>query len=323
MEFQQLRYFVAVAEERSFSRAAERMRVAQPSLSQQMQKLENNVGHLLFDRLPRGVTLTEVGRQLLPFARQVLSDLSDAQRCVDEFAKEASGTVGFGIIPTIAPYLLQKILARTAEKLPKVTVRVTEDLTEVLVRGLDEGELDLAVASTCRTGPGVHKETWGEEPMILVVPTWHRLANRRTATWRDLQGESLLIPKESHCLSRQIARWCDRHGIQSRLKVNASQLSTIVTLVVTGRHLSLLLAMAVEEERRPGCAFVAIRGDKPEREINIIRNPARFWSKATSAVAQITGEVIRESTMQNVGIHHGEHREHGERRNKDYTDLAD
>jgi LysR family hydrogen peroxide-inducible transcriptional activator len=296
MELQQLRYFVAIAEERSFSRAAERMRVAQPSLSQQIQKLENQVGHLLFDRLPRGVTLTEAGRQLLPFARKVLSDLSDAQRCIDEFAQEASGTVTLGIIPTIAPYLLMEILTRAADRLPRITVKVIEDLTDVLVRALDTGEVDLAMVSTCESGPGIHKETCGLEPLLLVVPESHRLAGRPSVRWRELRGESLLLPRESHCLGQQIARWCDRHGLRSRIKVNASQLSTIVALVVAGGNICFLPAMAVDDERRPGCVSLPIQGDTPEREINVIRNPARFWSKATDAVAEIAREVAFHAT---------------------------
>src|SRR6476659_5383316 len=139
MEMHQLRYFVAVAEEGSFSRAAERMHVAQPSLSQQMQKLEAEVGRSLFDRLSRRVTPTEAGRQLLPYARRILSGLLDAQRCVDELASEPSGTVALGIIPTIAPYVLRTILLEAAAQIPQVTLTVREDFTANLVRGLDQG----------------------------------------------------------------------------------------------------------------------------------------------------------------------------------------
>jgi LysR family hydrogen peroxide-inducible transcriptional activator len=294
MEMHQLRYFVAVAEEGSFSRAAERMHVAQPSLSQQMQKLEAEVGHSLFDRLSRRVTPTEAGRQLLPYARRILSGLLDAQRCVDELASEPSGTVAFGIIPTIAPYVLQAILEEALARIPQVKVIVREDFTENLVRALDQGEIDLALVSTCRSGSGIYQETWGAEQLRLAVPAKHRLAQRRSVSWKDLQSETLLLLNESHCLAQQIHRWCDRHEISSSNELNAFQLSTILALVAAGHGVSLVPAMAIPYEQRWNCAFLKMRSSIPAREINVIRNPARFWSKATAAVSEIARTIIAE-----------------------------
>jgi DNA-binding transcriptional LysR family regulator len=294
MEMHQLRYFVAVAEEGSFSRAAERMHVAQPSLSQQMQKLEAEVGHSLFDRLSRRVTPTEAGRQLLPYARRILSGLLDAQRCVDELASEPSGTVALGIIPTIAPYVLRTILQAARAEIPQVTLTVKEDFTENLVRGLDQGEVDLAMVSTCRSGSGIYRETWGLEPLMVAVPAKHRLAQRRSIGWKDLQTETLLVLNESNCLAQQITRWCDRHGIRASSKLDAFQLSTVLAFVAEGQGVSLVPAMAIPHQRGDECAFIKLRSSIPSREINGIRNPARFWSKATAALSEIARLVIAE-----------------------------
>src|SRR5262249_53781593 len=106
MEIHQLRYFVAVAEERSFSRAAAREHVAQPSMSQQIQKLEGDVGERLFDRLPRSVVLTEAGNCLLDYARKVLLEMTNARRCVEDLKREVAGRLTVGAILTIAPYVL-------------------------------------------------------------------------------------------------------------------------------------------------------------------------------------------------------------------------
>jgi LysR family transcriptional regulator, hydrogen peroxide-inducible genes activator len=193
MEVHQLRYLVALAQEGSFSRAAERMRVAQPSLSQQIQKLEAEVGQPLFDRLPRGVMLTGAGRKLLPFARRILTELADAQRTVDECRSEPSGTVAVGIIPTIAPYVLRPLLDALAEEYPNVAVNVFEDVTEALVRRLEDGEIDLAIVSTCRNGPGILRETWTREPLRAALPQRHPLAQYSSLSWHQLRGEPFLV----------------------------------------------------------------------------------------------------------------------------------
>src|ERR1700751_41507 len=120
MEIHQLRYFVAVADESSFSRAAAREHVAQPSLSQQIQKLEAEVGERLFDRLPRSVVLTDAGRSLLTFARKILVEIADARHCVDELNREVVGKLVVGAIPTIAPYVLPELIGKFRERYPKV-----------------------------------------------------------------------------------------------------------------------------------------------------------------------------------------------------------
>jgi len=132
MEIHQLRYFVAVAEEGNFSRAAEKVRVAQPSLSQQIQKLEAELGQPLFDRLPRTVLLTDAGKRFQEFAQRILAGVADAQRCVDECKGEAVGRLVLGAIPTIAPYLLPRLLQQFQHKHPKVSIEVIEDVTENL-----------------------------------------------------------------------------------------------------------------------------------------------------------------------------------------------
>src|SRR5580693_5147934 len=134
MEIHQLRYFVAVAEEGSFSRAAAKVRVAQPSLSQQIRKLEGEIGQPLFDRLPRSVVLTEAGRCLIDYARQILASLGDARRCVDELKGEVAGRVAVGAIPTIAPYVLPELVVTFQEHYPDVILEIVEDVTDGISR---------------------------------------------------------------------------------------------------------------------------------------------------------------------------------------------
>src|SRR5881409_1655225 len=139
MEIHQLRYFVAVADEGSFSRAAAKVRVAQPSLSQQIRKLEAELGQPLFDRLPRSVVLTEAGRCLLDYARQILTGIADARRCVAALEQDVAGGLAVGAIPSVALYVLPNLIQRFQERYPKVTFELFEDTTDKLAQGLEDG----------------------------------------------------------------------------------------------------------------------------------------------------------------------------------------
>lgn len=295
MEVHQLRYFVAVVREGGFSRAAESVRVAQPSLSQQIQKLETEVGQPLFDRFARGVSLTEAGHKLLPFARRVLATLHDAQLSVDESQEQVAGAVVLGIIPTVAPYIVRSLLRTLKDAHPGVKVQIREDMTEPLVRALEQGEVDIALVSTCRSASGTQRECWLEEPLLLVLPEDHPAAGRKVASPEMLRGETLLSLEEGHCLSQQIERWCRRHKIPTRTGLPAVQLSTIVAMVAAGQGVSLLPAMAVPYEQGKGCVFLSLRAFAPQREINLLRNPARFQSRAAVAAAEVARRVVSEA----------------------------
>src|SRR5881227_348302 len=163
MEIHQLRYFVAVANEGSFSRAAAKVRVAQPSLSQQIRKLETEIGQRLFDRLPRSVVLTEAGRCFIDYARQILASVGDARRCVDELKDVVAGKLAVGAIPTIAPYVLPELVGKFQNHYPDVMLEIVEDVTEGIARRVEAGELDIALVSTCQQTPSLRRGPLGNE----------------------------------------------------------------------------------------------------------------------------------------------------------------
>jgi LysR family hydrogen peroxide-inducible transcriptional activator len=295
MEIHQLRYFVAVAEEKSFSRAAERVRVAQPSLSQQIQKLESELGQPLFDRLARKVILTEAGHGFLPYAQRILNELSSAQRFVSDRGENPRGEVSLGILPTIAPFIVEKLLATCSERFPAVRVNLIEDVTENLVRMIDGGENDLAIISNCRDAKGAHVEKCVEEPLVAVLPANHLLANGSQVTWRELIRDTVLILPESHCLSQQIQRSCLTHRVRHK-RVGALQLSTLLGMVAAGRGISLVPCMAMNNRAaHAGYVFLKFKGVQPRREINLLRNAQHYQSKAAVTVATIAKEVLREA----------------------------
>lgn len=292
MEIHQLRYFVAVAEQRSFSRAAEKVRVAQPSLSQQIQKLEAELGQTLFDRLARKVVLTQAGQSLLPFAHRILNELSAARRQVSDRGERPGGVVKLGMLPTIAPFVLERLLRRCHADHPAVELSVIEDVTDNLIRMVDRGEIDLAIISTCRAGTGVHLERWAEEPLYVALPANHRLATNQGVTWKELRRETVLVLHESHCLSRQIQKWCTANRVRQD-RIGAIQLATLLAMVASGAGISLVPAMAMRKGA-PGCVLIPFKGEQPTRELNLLRNASHHQSKAAAAVAALGRTVFIE-----------------------------
>ena len=176
-----------------------------------------------------------------------------------------------------------------------MTLHIHEDVTEQLVRALEDGELDLAIVSTCRNAPGTHREFWQREPLLMMVPQDHPATRGKRVSLGVFREEPFLTPQEGHCLTQQIERWCRQHQIHPKTALPAVRLSTLVALVAAGQGVSLLPAMAAVHEGGQGCAFISLGALAPEREINVLRNPARFQSKAAAAVASLARQVVSEA----------------------------
>lgn len=286
MEVHQLRYFVAVADEGSFSRAAAREHVAQPSLSQQIQKLEAEMDQRLFDRLPRSVVVTEAGKCLLEYARKILVEIADARRCVDELKREVVGRLAVGAIPTIAPYVLPALIEKFQRRYPKVTLEIFEDTTERLVRRMEDGEVDIALVSTCDESPALERHSLGKEALLALVPKGHQLAKKQKIKWSDLKSQKFLLLHEMHCLSAQVYQFLAAHHLRPELTVRGAQLGTIARMVAAGMGVTLVPQMMIEAEPVTGCVALPFAPPVPLRELNVVRNPLRSQSKAAAAFQQ-------------------------------------
>jgi LysR family transcriptional regulator, hydrogen peroxide-inducible genes activator len=286
MEIHQLRYFVAVADEGSFSRAAAKVRVAQPSLSQQIRKLEAEVGQPLFDRLPRSVVLTEAGRCLIDYARQILASIGDARRSVDELKDEVSGRLAVGSIPTIAPYILPELVGKFQKYYPEVSLEIVEDVTDGIARRVEAGELDVALASTCQQSPTLRRESLGKEPLLVLVPEGHPLAKKALVELDDLKSQRFLLLHEMHCLSQQVHHLLESRRLRPEIALAGSQLGTIANLVAAEIGVSIVPQMMVKHRATSGCVSLPFAPPVPERELNLLYNPLRFQSKAAAAFRQ-------------------------------------
>lgn len=267
MEMHQLRYVVAVARTGNFSRAAEQCHVSQPSLSQQIQKLEDELGERLFHRLGRQVKLTPHGEAFVPRAQRILEEVEAAKREVADAQHVLRGTLALGVLPTIAPYLLPRVLPRFHTQHPGVDIVVQEDTTAQLLKLALAGDLDLALASLpLADGRFEVQELFGEE-LLVALPPRHPLAARRVVRVRDLERERFIVMKEGHCLGDQVLNFCDRRELRPNVTFRSAQLETIQALVCAGVGVSLIPAMAVGGEGRRQPVYRPLEPPRPERKI--------------------------------------------------------
>lgn len=283
MEIHQLRYFVAVAEEGNFSHAAEREHVSQPSLSQQILKLEAELNQQLFDRLPRSVVLTEAGRCLLEYARPILTGIAEARRSVAGLEQEVAGSLSVGAIPSIALYVLPRLIGRFQSAYPKVTFELFEDTTDKLAARLEDGTLDVVLASSGDHTPRLVSHSLGKEPLVMLLPAKHRLATRKTIKWSDLASEKFLLLHEVHSLSITIRQLLAANHLDPEIVLQGAQLVTIARMVAAGLGVTVVPRMMVKTEFIKGCVAVPFARPIPTRELVLLRNPLRFESKAAAA----------------------------------------
>ena len=281
MELHQLRYFCAVAETGSFSRAAEHSHVSQPSLSQQILKLEAELGVRLFDRLGRSVRLTEVGKTFLPRAHAVLRELEAARGDVVESKDSISGQVTVGVIPTVAPYFLPPVLAAFAKHFPKSTVIVVEEITPVLLERLRAGSIDVAILALPVRGHEFEALPLITEPLFAALPKNHRLSRNKTVGLRELRKEPFLLLRDGHCFRENAVAACDRARVSPQVVFESGQFSSLLGLVGAGVGVSLVPAMAVD--RRSQVRFVRISDPTATRTIGALTLRGRSLSRAQRA----------------------------------------
>ncbi|WP_050727591.1 LysR substrate-binding domain-containing protein [Vulgatibacter incomptus] len=246
----QLQYAVAVADERSFRRAAEACHVSQPSLSAQVAELEGALGVQLFERDRTGVLLTQAGEALVERSRRLLVEARDVGELARRFVDPLSGMLRFGVIPTLGPYLLPEIVPGLRKAFPKLTLLWTEAKTGSIVEALGRGELDVAIlAREAELGDLEHVEL-SVDPFVLAAPRGHRLSRAKGPVSIDeLAGERVLLLDDGHCFRDQALSFCSSARLDE-LNFRATSLPTLVQMVASGLGVTLLPAIAVATETR-------------------------------------------------------------------------
>ncbi|WP_415910602.1 LysR family transcriptional regulator [Oleiharenicola sp. Vm1] len=281
METHQLRYFLAVARTRNFSRAAEQCRVAQPSLSQQIRKLEGELGERLFERSTREVSLTPAGELFREHAARVMEEMEEARERVREVSGLLRGRVVLGALPTVAPYFLPARLRAFTKRHPGIEVVVHEDTTAQLVEGVLAKEVDVALLSLPVERAGLAAEEFFDEPLLVALPRRHPLATKARLALDDLENEAFILMKEGHCLAGQALQFCRLNGFAPRVSFRSAQIETVLSFVASGWGVSIVPQMSAVRGV-PGLVFRPLPG--VTRSIGVVYRSGRPLSGAARAL---------------------------------------
>jgi LysR family hydrogen peroxide-inducible transcriptional activator len=240
MTLNELRYVVAIAQERSFGRAAQRCFVSQPALSVAIQKLEEELGTQLFERGKSEVTVTPVGERIVEQAQKVLEEATRIRDIAQAGRNQLVGVFRLGVIYTVAPYLLPDLIPALNERAPQMPLEIEENLTESLEAMLKTGRIDAAIIALPFQPPGAVTHFLYEEPFQVVVPQQHRWARRKTIQPSELSTEHTILLNVGHCFRDQVLDACPELNRGDAPVTRTNSLETVRNMVASGLGVSVL-----------------------------------------------------------------------------------
>jgi LysR family hydrogen peroxide-inducible transcriptional activator len=276
----QLRYFDALARHGHFRRAAQACAISQPALSMQIKELEDALGGVLLERNARQVALTRFGEELVDRIRDILRSVDELGDFARASQDRLAGRLRIGMIPTVAPYLLPKVIENLARMHPEIDIHVRETLTPKLIQEVAEGRLDTAIVALPVSEPSLTEVALFKENFLLVRPG----EDERTPvpSHERLREMRLLLLEEGHCFRDQALAFCNMQSSPPREVLDASSLSTLVQMVGAGIGVTLIPEMAVEVETRSARVSVArFRNPQPSRTIGMV------WRKTSPLARQL------------------------------------
>jgi len=288
LTLRQLRYFEALVRHGHFGRAAEACAISQPALSMQIKELEDTLGATLFERRPGRVRLTGFGETVSRRVSAILRSVDELGDLARAAVPGLSGRLRLGVIPTIAPYLLPRILAALGEAFPDLDIRVRETITPRLLDELDDGQLDSAIVALPVPAPRLTEVPLFDEAFVLVRPAAQ--AGAPVPTPQALCDERLLLLEEGHCFRDQALAFCNLATPAERDGLDGTSLSTLVQMVGAGIGVTLIPEMAVPVETRSAPVSTArFAGSDPQRTVGMV------WRDSSPLADQLmqVAEVIR------------------------------
>ncbi|HEV7631666.1 MAG TPA: LysR substrate-binding domain-containing protein [Steroidobacteraceae bacterium] len=294
LKLKDLRYLVAVADTRHFGQAAARCFVSQPTLSAQLKKLEEYLGVQLIERQPRRISLTEVGESIVSRARRIVEATDEIVTLAERRHDPLAGRLRLAFLPTIGPYLLPLVAARIRKALPRLELMLYEHQTEPMLERLLAGDIDAGILALPVHAEGLIQRKLYDEPFVVALPDGHGLARRKTLRSADLNGETLLLLEDGHCLRDQALAVCSHSGAHEKQNFRATSLETLRQMVASGGGVTLLpeLASRGAYGGARGVTVVPFTKPAPVRHIGAVWRKTSARAAVIDSVCSLIAEIV-------------------------------
>ena len=283
MELTQLKYFVTIADMLSFTKAADVLRVSQPALSYQVRQLEAELGTRLFDRGKRRIALTPDGELFLPLAQAVLFRADEATRVLREHLGVEAGEVRLGCNPSVATYLMPRLLASFKRNFPRVRVSLSELGDVELQRSVVDGTVDFAIVTAMGSSGTLDVTPLAAEELLLALPPAHRFASRPIISLRELAYEEFVVPADSFKIGVEFIEACRGAGFEPRIAYQTFSFESAKGFVRQGLCVAVLPRMALGTGTNEGIAILQME-DRLTRQLNLIRGRNRSLTGVARAL---------------------------------------
>ena len=306
MTITQLYYVLAVAENQNFTKAAEKCFVTQPTLSTQIQKLEEELDVLIFDRNKKPIELTDVGRKIVLQAKNIVNESDRIKDIVDQQKGFVGGEFKIGIIPTVMPTLLPMFLKTFIKKYPKVNLKIEELTTEDIISKIMDGHLDAAIVSTPLENEKIKERVLFYEPFVAYIPIEHRLSSKKKIDVSDLEIDDMLLLEDGHCFRDGVINLCKSFKKQSddNFQLESGSIETLVKLSNEGLGMTLLPYLhTLDLNNKLQENLHHFNEPTPAREVSIIHHKSELKMHIIEALHKVISGIIRGAiAFQNVEI---------------------
>ncbi|MCF6295108.1 MAG: LysR substrate-binding domain-containing protein [Flavobacteriaceae bacterium] len=296
MTITQLHYVLAVAEHQNFTKAAEKCFVTQPTLSMQIQKLEDQLNILIFDRSKKPIELTDVGKKIVHQAKNIVNEADRIKDIVDQQKGFIGGEFKLGIIPTVMPTLLPMFLKTFIKKYPKVKLKIEELTTEEIISRINDGHLDAAIAATPLENEDIKERVLFYEPFVGYIPSHHRLSEKSKIDISDLDIDDMLLLEDGHCFRDGVINLCKsfKNNDEDHFQLESGSIEMLVKLSNEGLGMTLLPylhTLDIKESERHN--LHNFNEPSPAREVSIIYHKSELKMQITEALQDVISGIIR------------------------------
>jgi LysR family hydrogen peroxide-inducible transcriptional activator len=306
MTITQLKYVLAVAEHKNFTQAAKHVFVTQPTLSMQIQKLEEELDILIFDRSKKPISLTDVGKKIVEQARNIVNESKRMQDVVDQQKGFVGGEFKLGMIPTVTPTVLPMFLKNFTNKYPKVNLKIEELTTQEIIAKLKDGRLDAAIAVTPLFQEKIKERPLFYEPFVGYVPESHRLFEKKDLIPKDLDITDILLLEDGHCFRDGVLNICNaiKTDTNKRFHLQSGSFETLIKLADEGIGMTLLPYLhTIDLPPKQKKQLRFFKEPTPAREVSLIYRQSELKAHIINALYDVIVGVVRGAiTFQNVKI---------------------